>query len=293
MITRRNYRPLCDFAAVRQFMVEIYERDWRNGVPAPFLEYALCCSWMDTSLTHRFSLWEEDGRIVALVFYENPASDVYFSLRPGYERLVGEMMDYAEADMPKTDGAQRFVLFGGQKALVEAAECRGYTRTGGYNELVYDFSKPLEYPLPQGFSFVPPDKLDYAKISECCYRGFNNEQTDGPWDGDYEDVVRISLAPNSTLPLCAVVQNERGEYVCVAGMWWTPENNLAYMEPLCTVPEYRRRGLAAAALSELYRRMKPLGATHMTGGDDPFYAKIGFEPCIEWVYYERSKTDGK
>lgn len=293
MITRRNYRPLCDFAAVRQFMVEIYERDWRNGVPAPFLEYALCCSWMDTSLTHRFSLWEEDGRIVALVFYENPASDVYFSLRPGYERLIGEMMDYAEADMPKTDGAQRFVLFGGQKALVEAAECRGYTRTGGYNELVYDFSKPLEYPLPQGFSFVPPDKLDYAKISECCYRGFNNEQTDGPWDGDYEDVVRISLAPDSTLPLCAVVQNERGEYVCVAGMWWTPENRLAYMEPLCTVPEYRRRGLAAAALSELYRRMKPLGATHMTGGDDPFYAKIGFEPCIEWGYYERAKPDGK
>lgn len=290
MITRRNYRPLCDFAAVRQFLVEIYERDWRNGVPAPFLEYALCCSWMDTSLTHRFSLWEEDGRIVALVFYENPASDVYFSLRPGYERLIGEMMDYAEADMPKPDGAQRFVLFGGQKALVEAAERRGYARTGGYNELVYDFSKPLDYPLPQGFSFVPPDKLDYAKISECCYRGFNNEQTDGPWDGDYEDVVRISLAPNSTLPLCAVVQNERGEYVCVAGMWWTRENNLAYMEPLCTVPEYRRRGLAAAALSELYRRMKPLGATHMTGGGDPFYAKIGFEPCVEWGYYERSKT---
>jgi len=58
-------------------------------------------------------------------------------------------------------------------------------------------------------------------------------------------------------------------------MWWTPENHLAYMEPLCTVPEYRYRGLASAALSELYRRMKPLGATHMTGGGNPFYRKIG------------------
>ena len=293
MITRRNYRPLCDFAAVRQFMTEIYERDWRNGVPAPFLEYALCCSWMDTSLVHRFSLWEEAGRVVALVFYENPINHAYFSLRPGYERLVGEMIDYAEADMPKVDGRQQLVLFGAQKALVDAAERRGYARVGGYNELVYDFSKPLEHELPQGFSFVPSDGLDYAKLSECCYRGFDNEQTDGPWDGDYEDVVRISLAPNSTLPLCAVVQNERGEYVCCAGMWWTRENGLAYMEPLCTVPEYRRRGLAAAALSELYRRTKPLGATHMTGGGDPFYAKIGFEPCIEWGYYERVKTGGK
>lgn len=130
MITRRNYRPLCDFAAARQFMVEIYERDWRNGVPAPEFESALCFSNIDSPYSNRILLFEEDGRIVALV----------------------------------------------------------------------------------------------------------------------------------------------------------------YMEPLCTVPEYRRRGLAAAALSELYRRLKPLGATHMTGGGDPFYAKIGFEPCVEWGYYERSKT---
>ncbi|MFQ9801749.1 MAG: hypothetical protein ACLR23_25835 [Clostridia bacterium] len=39
-------------------------------------------------------------------------------------------------------------------------------------------------------------------------------------------------------------------------MWWTPENKLAYLEPLCTIPEYRNRGLAAAALSEMYRKTK-------------------------------------
>ena len=22
------------------------------------------------------------------------------------------------------------------------------------------------------------------------------------------------------------------------GMWWTPQNKLAYMEPLCTIPKY-------------------------------------------------------
>jgi len=53
------------------------------------------------------------------------------------------------------------------------------------------------------------------------------------------------------------------------------------------VPQYRRKGLAAAALSELYRRMKPLGATHMTGGGNPFYEKIGFEPCIGWTFWEK------
>ena len=87
-----------------------------------------------------------------------------------------------------------------------------------------------------------------------------------------------------------VVETDEGEYVCYAGMWWTPENRLAYMEPLCTVPMHRKKGLAAAALSEHYRRLKPRGATHMTGGDSPFYEKIGFDPMIRWTFWE--KTDG-
>ena len=45
------------------------------------------------------------------------------------------------------------------------------------------------------------------------------------------------------------------------------------MEPLCTIPEYRHKGLAAAALSEMYRKTKALGATHMTGGSGRFYQK--------------------
>ncbi len=94
-------------------------------------------------------------------------------------------------------------------------------------------------------------------------------------------------SPHTTPSLAVAVENDRREYVCFAGMWWTPENHLAYMEPLCTVPQYRRKGLAAAALSELYRRMKPLGATHMTGGGNPFYEKIGSEPCIGWTFWEK------
>lgn len=62
------------------------------------------------------------------------------------------------------------------------------------------------------------------------------------------------------------------------------------MEPLCTVPEYRRKGLAAAALAELYRRMKPLGATHMTGGDNPFYKAIGYQSCISWTIWEKKNV---
>lgn len=286
-ITHRNFRLLCDFMDIRQFMTEIYERDWRNGVPAPFLEYALSSTWMDLSYTHRFRIWEDEGKIAALVFHENPVSDVYFSLRPGYGELAEEMISYALHDMPTPGGKQRLILFEGQTALQAAAAKAGYVKTGNSVDMVFDFENRLDFPLPEGFRFAEPGKPDAEKIAECCWKGFDHEASEGPWNGDSENVRRNMLTPCATPQYAVAVENERGEYVCFAGMWWTPENRLAYMEPLCTVPQYRGRGLASAALSELYRRMKPLGATHMTGGSNPFYAKIGYQPCIGWTFWEQ------
>ena len=85
-ITSRQYQILADHMDIYQFMIEIYERDWRNGVPAPFLEYALSSDWMDLSYTHRNKIWLDGGKIVGFVFTEKPVTDIYFSLRPGYEK---------------------------------------------------------------------------------------------------------------------------------------------------------------------------------------------------------------
>lgn len=285
-ITHRQYRILSDHMAVYQFMLDTYERDWRNGVPAPFLEYALSSDWMDKSLVHRNRLWFDGEQIVALVFYENPVTDVYFSLRPGYEFLAEEMVAYAASGMPKKDGKNRLIIFGGQTALLAAAEKAGYRRVGAHWDQQYDFSRPLDYPLPDGYHFADAP-LDIAKCCECCWKGFGHEAEEGPWDGDTEYTGGLQTAPHETGYLDVAIENEAGEYVCYAGMWWTPENKLAYMEPLCTVPAYQKRGLAAAALSEMYRRTKALGATHMTGGTNPFYTKIGYQKVVEWTYWEQ------
>jgi len=186
--------------------------------------------------------------------------------------------------MPQKDGRNKLIIFGAQTALMAAAQRSGLRRTWSDWDQQYDFSKPLDYPLPEGFRFAEAP-LDVAKCSECCWKGFGHEEEEGPWDGDIEYTGALLTAPHQTQHLDVAIENEAGEYVCYAGMWWTPENKLAYMEPLCTVPEHRRKGLAAAAMAELYRRTKALGATHMTGGGDPFYDKVGFKPEIEWVFW--------
>ena len=125
-ITTRQYRILSDHMDIYRFILELYERDWRNGVPAPFLEYALSCTWMDKSRTYQNRIWLDGDQIVGFCFTEAPVTDVYFSLRPGYEFLAPEMVAYASAHMPGDSGARQLVLFQGQRALIEAAQGAGY-----------------------------------------------------------------------------------------------------------------------------------------------------------------------
>lgn len=286
-ILSRTYSILKDHMAVYDFLCDIFAPDNRNGVPAPFVEYALCSDWMDASLCHRWRIWEEDGKMVGFCFTENPPEDVYFCLRQGYEALAEEMVQYADAHMGKSNEKRRLVIFEAQKAFLQAAEKLGYHKEFGYTEYCYHYDVPWDRTLPEGFQFTAPGEVDAAKALECCWKGFDHEAEEGPWDGDIESGLHLLSAPHCT-PECAMaVVDEKGDYAVYAGMWWTERNRLAYLEPLCTVPEHRRKGLAAALLCEMAKRMKEKGATLMTGGGDPFYQKIGFKPTIQWSFWKK------
>ncbi len=194
---------------------------------------------MDKSYTHKNRIWLnplDNNKIVAFCFYENPVTDIYFSIRPEYEELAPFMVEYADQYMPDLDGKKQFVIFEKQTAIMNAANL-GYTKIGEYTHFQYDFETPLEYPLPKGFRFVSPKRLDIEKIAKCCWKGFDHETKEGLWDGNAENSYHLCQAPHATIQYAVAIENEVGDYVCLcyAGMWWTPQNNLAYIEPLCTI----------------------------------------------------------
>ena len=292
-ITTKQFQILTDANLIWDFFVEIYDREHRTGVVAPFFEYAITSSWFDTTNIYLDRIWFDGDKVVAFVFYESPSTDIYFKVRPGYEFLAAELIDYAEKYMPNDGKNQQLVFLTGQDFLMEEAKKRGYSMVYKFENREFDFSKELNYPLPEGFHFVDPKNCDPVKLSRCCWYGFNHGEK-GPfenWDKPdsssssewtvqkaYKGNLQFLMCPppHSTQKYDVIIANDKDEYVCYSGMWWVSENHLAYMEPLCTVPEYRRKGLAAAALSKHYQTLKPLGATHMTGGDDVFYEKLGY-----------------
>ncbi|NSW90324.1 MAG: GNAT family N-acetyltransferase [Firmicutes bacterium] len=104
-------------------------------------------------------------------------------------------------------------------------------------------------------------------------------------NGKYHDRLLFGLTakeyygmcPNFRKDLTTVIKAPNGDYACFAGMWFDEINKYAYLEPLATVPEYRRIGLATIALTEAMKKIKALGATYCFSGVPEFYTAIGFE----------------
>lgn len=70
---------------------------------------------------------------------------------------------------------------------------------------------------------------------------------------------------------------------------YRPDTDYAYMEPVCTVPAHRGKGIASALLSEALTRAKALGAAAAyVISDLPFYEKLGFEKTHCYTLYRKS-----
>lgn len=305
-ITHRQFQIRTDLQTVwDQITGSAGTVPFENGVPAPFFEYAVSSSWLDKRFLDRNRLWFDGDACVGSVFYEDPVSRIFFSVRKGYEFLAGEMMRYADEHMPAGSGSRELVLFPQQTGLIAAAEELGYRLDHSEDIMVLDMTQTeLNRPLPEGFRFVHGSDLDPLRLAECTWKGFGHETSIGPfagWDKDdpedswnpwkqYHNILdsMTDPPPHSTHELDLAVEDENGRYACYAGMWWVSENRLAYMEPLCTVPEHRGKGLASAVLSEHCRILRQLGAEYMTGGGMDFYRHIGFDTNISWLFYSRA-----
>ena len=74
-----------------------------------------------------------------------------------------------------------------------------------------------------------------------------------------------------------MVRSPDGHLVSYCGMWYEKATGVAYVEPVATDPDYRRRGLGKAAVLEATRRARDLGAKRtIVNSGLAFYQAIGF-----------------
>jgi mycothiol synthase len=170
----------------------------------------------------------------------------------------------------------------GQDALrLAILRRRGYSR-GKWVE--HQWRRDLDAPVPD--APVPPgytvralgDADELPARSWASWRGFHPDEPDQDYEG-WEWYLNIQRCPLYRRDLDIVVVAPGGEIASFCTLWYDDVTRSAYVEPVATVPEHRRLGLARAAITEGLHRVKRLGATRAfvggyTPGANALYASV-------------------
>jgi len=222
-------------------------------------------------------LWEKNGNIVGIAAYEMKLGEAHLHATQPF--LLPQMLDWAEREISvEKDGKRTLKVWITEKEPQkrDLLKANGYSLVHSEAVTVFRYTNDfIDRPLPKGYKIIDGTQVDYAKLAECYWRGFNHE---GEMPADnIEGNKKSSNAPRANKSLMTIIVAPNGEYACALGMWLDEQNGYAYLEPLATVPQHRRKGLATIALTTAMKKTKALGAEYCYGGAGEFYTAIGFE----------------
>lgn len=236
-------------------------------------------------------LWETaEGRLVGAVHDDGPGQAV-LQLHPDYRHLQEGMVAWAEENLAVVgeDGSRLLDIYvndydsprrrllerRGYRALTEPGTVEGVIRRLRFGE------RPLPEPVvAEGYvlrATRPGDEDEYRRLADILNAGFGRTFHTA---AEYRNFAEGSPLFRHDLNL--VAEAAGGAFVAHVGLTYDEANRRAIVEPVCTHPEHRRRGLARALLLEGFRRVRALGATdaYVGTGDavpaNELYEAVGF-----------------
>lgn len=293
-VTIRNFRGdgsyTGDFLSVCDFLIRIN----REKVITPHYLWARWVwqfgPYMNRTELPRIGIAEDGGQIVGLATYECEPGEAFFCVDKAYSFLKPALLDYAAGSLSQ-NGRLRLLLPDGDLGFQQAAVKRGYRPTAQKSVTARIDADNAAYELPDGFrvgSFAD-EGFDAAKYDDAIWRGFDNKRGRNETELAFMKSRQGWKAPHLDLSLRVLVTAPNGDYAAHCGMWCLPGSGYAYVEPVFTVPEYRRMGLGRAAVLEGVRRCARLGAkAAYVLSSQQFYANIGFYPYQDETWWENS-----
>jgi len=234
----------------------------------------------------RVRLWQRHGHDLAWAWLRVPDSLLFWCLLPDVrESLVDEVLEWAGArvvELQSTDAAAR-----------AAVERHGYTLPDDARVIALHHRELTCEPQvepPPGFRLRTVRPADFAHRvelhravwapSRVTEESFRNVQAAWPYRADLDCVIE---APD-------------GRLVSYCLAWLDPDNRVGEFEPVGTLAEFRRRGLATAVCRFALRRLEEEGAKRVVVGaatnpenlgPKTLYESIGFTEASRWLRYVR------
>lgn len=286
----RRYSP-SDYEAVCDFLISLNRAD-KSHINWNWARF----EWMtehpefDRASSSRIGLWWDQERVVGAAIYDMYFGEAFCGALPEYGDLYPLILDYAWQEL-RDDSGLGIAISDINHAEIAAAKVCGFAPAEQHETVMYrDMECLPSASLPGGFSIAELDPArEAAEFQWLLWQGFDHGTDRGEFEQKDPVVPQIRRHFNSHLSLTAVAPNgDRAAYCC---LWFHPGTDYAYVEPVCTIPAYRGRGIAGALLSEALARAAALGAkTAYVISDMAFYQRLGFEKLPSWSFFWK-KTD--
>jgi len=290
----RNFESEDDYWRIRAFLRDIFLLNNRRELTwhVARLDYWLCHLMKNKMAAVRelICLWETaDGEIVAVMNTEEPGH-VYLQVHPAFRSIELELEMIALAE-------EKFSIeFKGQQAVClwadsqdelrhEALRGRGFAQ-GKWTE--YQWRRDLDAELPEvvvhdGYVLRSLGDIDEVPArSWASWRGFHPNEPDEEYEG-WEWYLNVQRCPLYRRDLDIVAVTSTDEIASFCSLWFDDVTRSAYIEPVATVPEHLRRGLARATITEGLRRLQKMGATRAFVG--------GYEESANALYASTLSPD--
>lgn len=300
----RNYQDENDYRRIRNFLQEVLEL---NGLREKSWHVARLDYWRWHGLENCHSndpleevtfLWETPDEQIAAVLNPEEFGQVFLQIHPAFKtkNLEEEMITFAEQRLclTRTDKRKIAIWVDSEDSLrLDLLKGRGYIKekwTESQWRRDLDGLIP-EVPLAAGYTIRSlGDESELPARSWASWRGFHPNEPVEKYEGWewYRNIQRCPLY-RWDLDMIAVL----GDIIAAcATFWYDDVTRTVYIEPVVTVPEHQRRGLARAVLTEGLRRLQAMGARRafvggLEPGPDALYSAVLSPAC------DRSEQWGK
>ena len=275
-----------DFEAVCDFLIEL-NRDDNSHINWNWARF----EWMsehpefDKSCINSIGLWLDNGKIVGAAIYDMYFGEAFCGALPGYQAIYPEIVNYAYRELRDENGLGISICDDNDMEIT-AAPAQGFAKAE-QSETVMSVELKSELPveLPDGFRFagLDPVKEPYA-FQWLLWQGFDHGTDKTEFEQAEEIVPQSRRHFDPRLSVAAVDQG--GEYAAYCCVWFHPKTDYAYVEPVCTVPGHRGKGLAKAVIGKALNRASRLGAKRAyVISDTAFYERLGFRNNRHFSFY--------
>jgi len=285
----RNYTSELQFNDDFYKVLEFFRKFGSKGVNENWhwarWEWLLGHSNLKQDMLPIIGIWEYSEDIAGIVTHDMRVGEAYIVCNPKYNHLRFEMLKYAEDNL-SADGILKIASNDADIELIQLLKDNGYYKTE-QTEVVLSLNcmnKVLEYSLPEGYtiSCFAQDK-DLKKYMRVIWKGFNHGG-----EPPIVDETQIRPRPHFNPFLVVFVAAPDGEYASHCGMWYDPDIKQAYVEPVVTIPKYRKLGLGKIAVYECINRCIAMGAEFaQVISDQRFYYSIGFEKSSAYTFWQK------